>query len=158
MPNTLATNTLKLSYAVCGVALLLATSGCALSPQAKEAKFLKRGQELMAKKVKRALLEFRTAAQAMPRDAERHTPGLAQSAQRGTFFACARCVPRNYGGAGSKLREPPPSIDNGTRYNTMEVPWGASGVAGILPAFVRARRIPESALWRASVLLAPSRT
>ena len=40
-------------------------------PQAKEAKFLKRGQELMSKKdYSRALLEFRNAAMAMPHDAE----------------------------------------------------------------------------------------
>jgi hypothetical protein len=30
---------------------------------------------------------------------QRHTPGLAQSAQSGNRFFRARCVPRNYGGA-----------------------------------------------------------
>jgi tetratricopeptide (TPR) repeat protein len=65
------TNTLKLSYAVCCAALLLAAPGCTRSPQAREAEFLKRGDAQMAKKdYARAILEFRNATQAMPRDAE----------------------------------------------------------------------------------------
>jgi tetratricopeptide (TPR) repeat protein len=64
------TTTFKLTYVICGASLLLA-AGCARSPQAKEARFMKRGQELMAKKdFTRAILEFRNAAQAMPHDAE----------------------------------------------------------------------------------------
>ena len=47
--------------------------GCGSSPQAKEAKFLKKGQEYLAKKdYARATLEFRNAANVMPRDAEPH--------------------------------------------------------------------------------------
>lgn len=58
-------------HAVYVTALLLAASGCGLSPQAREARFLKNGQQrLAAKDYTRALLEFRNAAQAMPRDAE----------------------------------------------------------------------------------------
>jgi len=46
-------------------------SGCARSPEAKEARFLKRGEALLAQKdYPRALLEFRNAATAMPKDAE----------------------------------------------------------------------------------------
>ena len=47
------------------------STGCSTSPQVKEAKYLKRGQSLLAKKdFPRALLEFRNAARAMPKDAE----------------------------------------------------------------------------------------
>src|SRR5215469_3112873 len=54
------------------LALLLASaSACRTSPQAKEQRFLKRGQAQMAKKdYARAVLEFRGAAQAMPNDPE----------------------------------------------------------------------------------------
>ena len=46
-------------------------AGCNNSPQAKEAKFLRRGEALLEKKdYDRALLEFKNASQAMPRDAE----------------------------------------------------------------------------------------
>lgn len=53
--------------------LLLAAGflGCGTSPEAKGAKFLKRGQALLAQKdYPRALLEFRNASRAMPKDAE----------------------------------------------------------------------------------------
>jgi tetratricopeptide (TPR) repeat protein len=44
---------------------------CRTSPEAKEAKCLRRGQSLLEKKdYSRALLEFRNASQAMPKDAE----------------------------------------------------------------------------------------
>jgi tetratricopeptide (TPR) repeat protein len=44
---------------------------CRISPEAKEAKYLKRGEALAAKKdYPRAVLEFRNAAIAMPKDAE----------------------------------------------------------------------------------------
>jgi tetratricopeptide (TPR) repeat protein len=54
------------------VALLLAlASGCHTSPQAKEQRFLRRGQAQMAKNdYTRAVLEFRSAAQTMPNDPE----------------------------------------------------------------------------------------
>jgi tetratricopeptide (TPR) repeat protein len=45
--------------------------GCSTSPQAKEARFLKRGQVYLEKKnYARALLEFQNAASRMPKDAE----------------------------------------------------------------------------------------
>lgn len=45
--------------------------GCHTSPEAREAKFLKRGEALLAKKeYTKAMLEFRNAATAMPKDAE----------------------------------------------------------------------------------------
>jgi len=57
-----------------GVAVLLAAlmmSGCATSPAAKEAKFLKAGRELASKNDhSRAILEFRNAMKSMPDDAE----------------------------------------------------------------------------------------
>src|SRR3954453_9896133 len=46
-------------------------AGCRMSPEAKEARFLRRGQALMAQKdYSRAILEFRNAATVRPRDAE----------------------------------------------------------------------------------------
>jgi tetratricopeptide (TPR) repeat protein len=52
------------------VAIAVST-GCRTSPEAKEARGLKRGAELLAKKdYSRALLEFQNASQAMPKDAE----------------------------------------------------------------------------------------
>jgi tetratricopeptide (TPR) repeat protein len=51
--------------------LLVVASGCRTSPQAKEQRFFERGQAQMAKKdYARAALEFRSAAQAMPNDAD----------------------------------------------------------------------------------------
>ena len=51
--------------------LLVLASACRISPQAKEQRFLKRGQAQMAKKdYARAVLEFRSAAQAVPSDPE----------------------------------------------------------------------------------------
>jgi tetratricopeptide (TPR) repeat protein len=47
------------------------STGCSTSPQAKEAKHLKRGAELRDKKdYSRSLLEFKNASLAMPKDAE----------------------------------------------------------------------------------------
>ena len=52
--------------AVCGLPV-----ACNLSPQAKETKYLRRGQALLEKKdYSRALLEFKNALSAVPRDAE----------------------------------------------------------------------------------------
>jgi tetratricopeptide (TPR) repeat protein len=55
------------------------TIGCNNSPQAKEARYLKLGQDRLAKgDSSRAILEFRNAAKAMPRDAEpQYQLGLA---------------------------------------------------------------------------------
>src|SRR5690348_15087471 len=53
------------------VALLAALTGCAFSPQSREARAMKRGTEFLQKKdYSRAQLEFRTAVQVMPKDAE----------------------------------------------------------------------------------------
>ena len=50
---------------------LLASVGCHTSPEAKEAKYLKRGDELVTKKdYARGLLEYKSAMQAKPNDAE----------------------------------------------------------------------------------------
>src|SRR5262245_55501149 len=57
-----------LSHALMIIAI---SPGCRTSPEANEAKYLKRGEALVAKKdYPRALLEFRNAASAMPKDAE----------------------------------------------------------------------------------------
>src|ERR1039458_9889696 len=51
----------------------LASIACRISPEARAAKHLKMGQGLVAKKdFSRAILEFRTAVEAMPKDAELH--------------------------------------------------------------------------------------
>lgn len=57
------------------------STGCHTSPEAKEAAALKRGKALLAKKdYTRALLEFRNASKAMPKDAEPYYQmGLAYS-------------------------------------------------------------------------------
>ena len=59
---------------ICACAAVVAAIvviGCSTSPQAKEAKYLKKGEVLMEKKdFPRALLEFRNAARAMRTDAE----------------------------------------------------------------------------------------
>src|ERR1035437_10982577 len=64
----------KIRILVCAVAALsagLLAVGCTRSPQAKEAQYLKRGAALTAKKdYGRAVLEFRNASKAMPKDAE----------------------------------------------------------------------------------------
>jgi cytochrome c-type biogenesis protein CcmH/NrfG len=69
-------------------------AGCNRSPQAKEAKFLGRGEALLEKKdYDRALLEFRNASQAMPKDAEPYYQmGLAYlaSARLGNGIASLR--------------------------------------------------------------------
>ena len=53
------------------LALLGLSAACNRSPQAKEAAYLRRGEALLAKKdYSRALLEFKSAAAAMPKDAE----------------------------------------------------------------------------------------
>jgi tetratricopeptide (TPR) repeat protein len=53
------------------VGLYCLSSGCNTSPQAKEANSLRRGKELRDKKdFTRALIEFKNAASAMPKDAE----------------------------------------------------------------------------------------
>src|ERR1051325_2037635 len=64
-------NKASIAGCVCLALLTAGLSGCGRSPEAKEARFLKRGRALMAEKeYSRALLEFRNAAAAMPKDAE----------------------------------------------------------------------------------------
>jgi cytochrome c-type biogenesis protein CcmH/NrfG len=71
MINDLFVKTRIRSYALCCALILVGPVACTRSPQAKEAKFLKRGQAMMATKdYSRALIEFRSAVQVMPKDAE----------------------------------------------------------------------------------------
>jgi tetratricopeptide (TPR) repeat protein len=67
----------------------IAMAGCSNSPQDREARFLKRGKEFLAKKdFGRALLEFKNAAQAMPKDAEPYyQTGLTYLAFRDVRYA-----------------------------------------------------------------------
>jgi tetratricopeptide (TPR) repeat protein len=61
----------RVTWPLALLALLLSSVACKTSPQAKEQRFLRRGQAQMAKKdYARAVLEFRSAAQTMPNDAE----------------------------------------------------------------------------------------
>ena len=53
------------------VSMAVALCGCNTSPKAKESKYLKRGEALLAQHdFSRALLEFRNASKAVPNDAE----------------------------------------------------------------------------------------
>jgi cytochrome c-type biogenesis protein CcmH/NrfG len=72
----------RFSVAVITVAIGCLTS-CKTSPAVKEANYLKKGQSLYAAKdYARALLEFRSAAQVMPKDAEPYYQiGLVNLAQ-----------------------------------------------------------------------------
>jgi tetratricopeptide (TPR) repeat protein len=57
----------------CLLSVALAVSGCALSPEAKSAKHIEAGKKLLEKKdATRAILEFRNASQATPRNPEAH--------------------------------------------------------------------------------------
>ncbi len=62
----------RLQIKACGITLVLALfCGCAFSPQARRDKYLARGKALLQKhEYSRAILEFRNAAKAMPKDAE----------------------------------------------------------------------------------------
>jgi len=61
---------IRVCAACCGV-VLMASLACTRSPESREANYLKRGQAQMAKKdYARAILEFRGAIQAMPKEAE----------------------------------------------------------------------------------------
>src|SRR5215467_8084932 len=55
----------------CVLVTITLSSACRTSPESSEAKFLKRGEALVTRKdYPRALLEFRNASNAQPKDAE----------------------------------------------------------------------------------------
>ena len=61
----------QLWMAVCFGIILLTGGGCSRSPEARRDRFLKKGKEALAKHdYSRAIVEFKNAAQAMPKDAE----------------------------------------------------------------------------------------
>ena len=104
--------TQELRVCLCAVAALssgILTVGCNRSPQAKEAQYLKRGAAQVAKKeYGRAILEFRNAVKAMPKDAEpNYQLGLAYlasgSAQNG-FNALRRATELNPKHSGAQLK------------------------------------------------------
>jgi len=70
-PKSMIPNHFRLASAGALLLLCAVSVACSSSPQAKEAKYLQRGEALREKKdYSRALLEFKNAAQAMPKDAE----------------------------------------------------------------------------------------
>src|SRR3954447_915875 len=94
------------------VVLAAALIGCNTSPQAKEAKYLKRGQAFIAKKdYARALLEFRNASKVMPKDAEPYYQmglaylGSAEMAGAAQSFRKATDLNPNHTGAQLRLAE-----------------------------------------------------
>lgn len=95
--------------AFCSVLMLIAAGACTSSPQDKEARYLKRGQAQMAKKdYSRAALEFRSATQAMPNDAEpQYQLGLAYLASGNPNAAVAgfrQAIRLNPKHAGAQLK------------------------------------------------------
>src|SRR5580700_3974799 len=99
---------IRIWAACCGL-LLMGSLACAISPQAKEARSLKRGQAQLAKKdYARAILEFRTAIQVMPKDAEAYYQlGLAllQSGDlRGAVGAFQKATELNPKHPGAQLK------------------------------------------------------
>src|ERR1700680_4945877 len=75
---------------IVGTAIAMMSS-CRTAPQEKETKYLKRGQEQLAKKdYSRALLDFKNAAQTMPKDPEPYyQSGLAYLATQNIPSAAA---------------------------------------------------------------------
>jgi cytochrome c-type biogenesis protein CcmH/NrfG len=110
MPATMST---KSANQKCLRALIictaLAVTGCRTSPEAKEAKFLTRGNALLGQRdYPRALLEFRNAASAMPKDAEPHyRMGLAyleSGDSRSAIRAFQRAIALNPKHTGAQLK------------------------------------------------------
>src|ERR1035437_3389018 len=102
----------KLRICLCAVAALsagLLAVGCNRSPQAREAQYLKRGAALTAKKdYGRAILEFRNASKAMPKDAEPYyqlgLTYLAAGNIRNGVVALYRATELNPKHAGAQLK------------------------------------------------------
>jgi cytochrome c-type biogenesis protein CcmH/NrfG len=89
--------------------IIFISTACRISPQQKEAKYLQRGQIQLAKKdFVRAMLEFKNAAEAMPRDAEPHyQAGLAYLAMgngKSAVAAFLRAATLNPKHAGAQLK------------------------------------------------------
>lgn len=78
--NDMSMKTVRMS--AMALLLVFALGGCSSSPQARRDKHLTRGKELVNKReYSRAILEFRNAVQAMPKDAEPYYQiGVASSA------------------------------------------------------------------------------
>jgi tetratricopeptide (TPR) repeat protein len=92
---------------LCAAALL---AGCTRSPQAKEARFLKRGEAFFLKKdYARAALEFKNATAVMPKDAEPYYQAglvyleLGNVANAVNSFRTATALNPNHAGAQVKL-------------------------------------------------------
>src|SRR5260370_1416483 len=75
--------------------LLIVIAGCRMSPQAKEAKYLQRGDAFVAKKdYARAVLDFKNASIAMPKDAEPYYRMGVAYLESGDFRSGARMFQR----------------------------------------------------------------
>ena len=90
-------------------AAILTLAACGGSPQAKEARFLKRGKEFMSQKdYARALIEFRNAAAIRPRDAEPYyqmgIAALAAGNVEEAAFDLKRATDLNPGHTGAQLK------------------------------------------------------
>jgi len=87
------------------LAVCLVLAGCSSSPEKKEARFLKRGQALLASRdYPRAILEFQNAAKAVPKDAEPwYQLGLAflatgnTTGAAGAFYKATSLNPKHAG-------------------------------------------------------------
>jgi tetratricopeptide (TPR) repeat protein len=83
-----------------GMLLTCVLVSCSVSPRDREAKFLRRGNELLSRNdVSRALLEFRNATRVMPGDAEPYyrigLVGLKTGNMAGAFAAFTRALELN---------------------------------------------------------------
>lgn len=94
------------------VLLLLVVAGCSRDPRARETKALERGKNLLAKKdYTRALLEFKNATQAMPKDAEPYyqaglaSLGLSDGRNAVAYFNKALQLNPKHTGAQLKMAE-----------------------------------------------------
>jgi tetratricopeptide (TPR) repeat protein len=92
-----------------GAILALALAACSRSPRAREAAHLSKGQQLFEQKdFPRAILEFRGATQAMPRDPEAHYRlGLAYwktGDVRSAYLSLRKATELNPAHSGAKLK------------------------------------------------------
>jgi putative PEP-CTERM system TPR-repeat lipoprotein len=96
-------------WACTAVLLTVLAAGCSRSPQSREARYLQRGKDLLAKKdAPRALLEFRSAIAARPKSAEPYYQlGLAYLALKDSRSAAAafqKSVQLNQAHTGAQLK------------------------------------------------------
>jgi cytochrome c-type biogenesis protein CcmH/NrfG len=91
MVSSMLTNRVPIFCTAAALIAALVMAGCSRSPQAREAQYLKRGKERLEKReLSRALLEFRNASQAIPKDAEPYYQiGITYLASKEVRYAAA---------------------------------------------------------------------